>query len=108
MYKSLPLVDLDLFYGKLSFGYIGFSMDKSENRILACDLKVGRYRHIKGQGHFLTLAKGYYKSNVKLNFFSNHLTKQRQILYGVSLGWRNKSLYKWSRSHDQDGHHGYK
>ena len=30
-YKSCPLVDLDLFYGKLNFGYIGFSIEKSEN-----------------------------------------------------------------------------
>ena len=29
-------------------------------------------------------------------------------LYVVSLGWRNESLYKWLRSHDQDGRHGYK
>ena len=27
---------------------------------------------------------------------------------GASLGRGNESLYKWSRSHDQDGRHGYK
>ena len=27
---------------------------------------------------------------------------------GAALGRGNESLYKWSRSHDQDGHHGYK
>ena len=27
----MTLVDLDLFYGKVNFGYIGFSMEKSEN-----------------------------------------------------------------------------
>ena len=26
---------------------------------------------------------------------------------GASLGRENESLYKWSRSHDQDGRHGY-
>ena len=26
---------------------------------------------------------------------------------GVSLGRENEILYKWSRSHDQDGRHGY-
>ena len=76
---------------------------------VACDLKVVRYRQL------VELMKCYeskpwpkviYKLNVKLNFLS--LTNQSQILYVVSLGWRNKSLYKWSRSHDQDGHHGYK
>ena len=42
---------------------------------------------IKGQGHFLTLPKVIYKLNVKLNFLSNRLTNQSQILYVVSLGW---------------------
>ena len=27
---------------------------------------------------------------------------------GASLGKGNESLYKWSGSHDKDGHHGYK
>ena len=26
-----PWVDLDLFYGKVNYGYIGFSMEESEN-----------------------------------------------------------------------------
>ena len=30
LYKALPWVDLDLFYGKVNFGYIGFSMEKNE------------------------------------------------------------------------------
>ena len=30
---------------------------------------------------------------------------QSQILCGASLGRGNQSLYKWSRSHDQDGCH---
>ena len=29
--KLLPWVDLDLFYAKVKFGYIGFCMGKSEN-----------------------------------------------------------------------------
>ena len=50
LYKSLPWVDLDLFYGKVNFGYIGFPMKKKVKRLnfsgrfVACDLKVGRYR----------------------------------------------------------------
>ena len=41
--------DLDLFYGKVKFGFLGFSMGKSETvdfseTIAACDLKVGRYQ----------------------------------------------------------------
>ena len=35
----------------------------------------------------------------------NRLANQSQILCGASLGRGNKSLYKWSRSHDQDGRH---
>ena len=43
--------DLDLFYGKVKFDYLGFSMGKSENsgffrNIAACDLKVGRCRQL--------------------------------------------------------------
>ena len=43
--------DLDLFYGKVKFGYLGFSMEKSENSgffatIAASDLKVGRCRQL--------------------------------------------------------------
>ena len=34
----------------------------------------------------------------------NRLANQSQILCGASLGRGNESLYKWSRSHDQDGH----
>ena len=31
LYESRPWVDLDLFYGKVSTGHIGFSMKKMEN-----------------------------------------------------------------------------
>ena len=44
-------IDLDLFYVKVKFGYLGFSMGKIENSgfsetIAACDLKVGRCRQL--------------------------------------------------------------
>ena len=44
--------DLDLYYGKIKFGNLGFSMGKSENSgffsesIAASDLKVGRCRQL--------------------------------------------------------------
>ena len=38
----------------------------------------------------------------------NRLANQSQILCGASLGRGNESLYKWSRSHDQDGRHAQK
>ena len=31
LYKWWPWVDLDLFYGKVKFGYLDFSIGKSEN-----------------------------------------------------------------------------
>ena len=41
-------------------------------------------------------------------FLRNCLANQSQTLCGSSLGRGNESLYKWSWSHDKDGHHGYK
>ena len=38
---------------------------------------------------------------------SSCLANQSQILCGGSLGKRDKNLYKWSKSHDQDGHHSH-
>ena len=37
----------------------------------------------------------------------NRLANQSQILCEASLGRGNESLYKWSRSHDQDGRHAH-
>ena len=37
----------------------------------------------------------------------NRLANQSQILCGASLGRGNESLYKWSRSYDQDGRHAH-
>ena len=36
------------------------------------------------------------------------LGQSKPNFFGASLGRGNESLYKWSRSHDQDGRHGYK
>ena len=51
LYKSCPWDDLDLFYGKVNFGHIGFPFSMKKVKMLdfsgsfvACDLKVGRYR----------------------------------------------------------------
>ena len=51
LYKLLPWVDLDLFYGKFSFGHIGFSMEKVKTlnfsgNFVACDLIVVRYIYL--------------------------------------------------------------
>ena len=52
--------------------------------------------------------KVIYIQNLKLAFLTNHWVSQNQILFGASLGRGNESLYKWSRSHDQDGRHAQK
>ena len=36
------------------------------------------------------------------------MTNQSQTSRGAFLGKENQSLYKWSRSHDQNGRQGYK
>ena len=51
LYKWWPWSDLDLFYGKVKFGNLGFSIGKSENSGFsetkaASDLKVSRSRHL--------------------------------------------------------------
>ena len=49
LYKWWPWVDLDLFYGKVKFGNLGFSKVKTvdfSETIAACDLKVGIYRQL--------------------------------------------------------------
>ena len=43
--------------------------------------------------------------NFKDHFLWNHLANQSQNFLGSG---NEKSLYKWSRSQDQDGRHGYK
>ena len=51
LFKKLPSSDLDLFYSKVKFGYLGFSIRKTvktvdfSETIAACELKVGRCRH---------------------------------------------------------------
>ena len=37
----------------------------------------------------------------------NHQADWSQISNGVSMGWGNESMFIWSWSHDQDGHHAY-
>ena len=49
LFKLLPWSDLDLFYGKVKFGNLGFSIGKSENSaetVAASDLKGSRSRHL--------------------------------------------------------------
>ena len=45
--------------------------------------------------------------NFKHLLLWNHWANLIQISYGDSLGRGNKSLFKWSWSHDQDGRHAH-
>ena len=45
--------------------------------------------------------------NFKRLLLRNHLANQSQILCGASFGRGNESVYKWIRSHDQDGRHAH-
>ena len=56
---------------------------------------------IKKTNAYLNFDLKWVNVTLLLHFFENHP-------YEASLGRGNESLYKWSRSHDQDGHHGYK
>ena len=65
----------------------------------------------KPLGGCLPLPQGYihvYFHNNETSSPLKRLANQSQTLCGASLGRGNVSLYKWSRSHDQDGRHGYK
>ena len=47
----MPWSDIDLFYGKVKFGNLGFLWEKVKTKdfsetIAACDLKVGRCRQL--------------------------------------------------------------
>ena len=75
-------MDLDLFYGKVKFGNLGFSIGKVKTvdfseTIAACDLKVvdadnklslRRYISIEGQGNFLTFTQGRLCIKIKTCF----------------------------------------
>ena len=120
LYKSWPWDDLDLFYGKVNFGRLCIWMGKSGKMSLNGRKLSGngqmdrRFRFMKifwPQGLVCPCPGAIYMyMNVifKHLLLWNCLASQSQTSYGVSLGNRNKSLYKWSMSHGQDGRHGYK
>ena len=66
------------------------------------------YMNIKGQGqgHSLTLVQGHSGSTFS-NFFSWETAMPIEAKLNVASHWDRGTivLYKWSRSHDQDGRH---
>ena len=59
--------------------------------------------------NILPLSRGYihvYDHNIQTSSPLKPVGQSK--LNFISLGRGNESVYKWSRSHDQDGRHGYK
>ena len=91
----MTLTYFDLFYSKVKFSYLGFSVgnvkivDFSEI-ISPIDLKEGRSRHliefmkvceIESECHFLTLAKVMYIQIVKPDFLRNYCAVRNKTVY---------------------------
>ena len=119
LYKWWPWVDLDLFYGKVKLGHLyvwmGKTVKKSFNggKLAAkdyIDWIILLMKKIWPQGVVCPCPGAIYlymTTIFKHLLHWNRLANQSQILCGASLGRGNESLYKWSRSHDQDGHHAH-
>ena len=61
--------------------------------------------NIKGQGHLLTVFQGHSDSTFP-NFFSLETARPIEAKFHLDHPWDvggNENLFKWSRSHDQDG-----
>ena len=94
----------------------GKTMDFSET-IVVYDVKVDKcsqrndymnlYEYQRSRS-FIDLGPRSLRFNIfKFLFLRNCLADWSQILCGASIGWENKSLYNWSKSHDQDGRHAH-
>ena len=117
LFKWWPWVDLDLFYGKVKFGNLGFFIGKIENSefsetIEACDLKVGRCRQLielmkvwKVKVISWPCPQDIYIWKSKLVFLRNYWAIFNQILYVSFQVQGNENPWTWCWSHDQDGHH---
>ena len=103
-------VDLDLFNAKVNFGHIGFCiLGKSENYVLFqnCCSHSPQSMSIRGQGHYLTLAKGHSDFKKKLGFSRKLLSNFESYSYESLWVNENENLYKRMESHDQDGRHAH-
>ena len=110
LYKWWPWVDLDLFYGKVKFGNLGFSIGKSENcwfsehlqPVTWKQLKKWTYVSIEGQGHFLTLSQGHLHTKLKTGFSQKPLGQSKPNFICKLSGTRkwkfiDMMLVTWSR-----------
>ena len=62
---------------------------------------------IKGQGHFLTLARGRVHTKFKPDFLRNFFADLNKIFYESFQVQGNKNLMTRNWSHDQDGRHAH-
>ena len=118
-YKWWPWVDLDLFYGKVKLGHLyvwmGKTVIKSFNggKLAAKDyidwiILLMKKNWPQGVVCPCPGAIYLYMTTIFKHLLHwNRLANQSQILCGASLGRGDESLYKWSRSHDQDGRHAH-
>ena len=119
LYKWWPWVDLDLFYGKVKLGHLYVLMGKT----IIKSFNGGKLAAKDYIDWIILLMKKiwpqwvvcpcpgaiylYMTTIFKHLLHWNRLANQSQILCGAFLGRGNESLYKWSRSHDQDGRHAH-
>ena len=98
LFNWWPWSDLDLFYGKVKFGNMGFSIRKvktvdfSEHlQPVTCNqLKKWTYVSIEGQGHFLTLAQGHLYTKLKTFFSQKPLGQSKP-----NFIWKPSGTRKW-------------
>ena len=104
LFKWWPLSDLDLFYSKVKFGYLGFSIGKSENCWFfqnICSLwpetnwKKEHMWVLKVKVISWPLSKVIYIQNLTLAFLRNHWANQSQILYVSFQVQGNENLMTW-------------
>ena len=116
LFKWWPWSDPDLFYGKVKFGNLGFSIGKSENCWFFQNICSLRPETNWKNEHMWVLKvkviswpwpKVIYIQNLKLAFLRYHWANQSQILYVSFQVQGNENLLTWCWSHDQDGCHGH-
>ena len=122
IFKLSPWVDLDPFYAKVKFGYIGFCMGKSENylffrnycslRSQTCLKHSAKWVHEVGWVSKVKVilwpwSKVTQISKLKLVFLKNRWAIWNQSSYESLKENRNENKYKWVGSHDQDGRHAH-
>ena len=109
LYKWWPWVDLDLFYGKVKFGNLGFSIGKSENsgfswKVVGADILLEDIWVLKVKVISWPWPMVVYIQKFKLDFLRNDCSDLNQILYESFQVQGNENLMTWCWSNDQEGH----